>query len=876
LNFLLRFQVAVDEAAQQEAAELAKAARNARMVAARQKAIATIEAMQQKFAAVHGITPKPKNHDSNSSSGHASASTVHSAPSEEVVDRHCVICASDAEPHSLGLIAFVSTSHLRAATDIPAPAVFHEHRCRSDSLSHLNYTVPENLSLNVLASDSRSELQGKYQQRLFSVQSSGISNCCAMSTKQAVVVKFCGHSVHAECFSGFVVSMKQADQQGTGFDGKNSVQLNKGQVLCPFCKFLGNTLVPFVPVNSAPQPTTEISTQSFQDWIPIVASYDFETSWSRIQQPTKKMHCFDFLSRDPMSARVTLQEISELKALDLYRSAEINASTLTLLGVSPLRISHILCDIWFESIRTLRTSSMSSVLTVSGVHQLIVADSIISIELSCRGQRTVDKNSWVLADVRPRDLVCLAQLKAQDRAELAMLAPGVLSDPSWSILKTILHAPLNAVESARSLTTCDLFHFLYKLERSLLFDASIDRHSQLRFALHVLLIFRVAQVCVHSFCVTQRSIVPPFAPSFQSVSPLDNNSSAFTDSQHVWAGTNVPAAEQSSLPGFVASASRVAAASLISSSPLESPDQSEADRITEPWSSYFCSSADSCCALTEHTLQLHLLPLLRQAVLFFRICDLEQGSRPMLASVERPTALSGGSLSVEFSSMLRIIGLPSSVLDLVGGSSDQLPATSAARRVFVRCLSTIFSLNSAPIQSNLSPHALQSRALAAQSQSLIAYRPATLINLPQEYSELYQWITDASCSLSGCIPREPVLCLLCGDLLCGAQPCCRTNGKGEVTHHAQLCGGTAGGVFLLVRHSTILLVADGMSLVAQSPYLDARGEVDPGLRRGRPLYLSATRWAHFQQLFADSAISQEIARKRNHLYAQQCDPLNTW
>jgi hypothetical protein len=50
---------------------------------------------------------------------------------------------------------------------------------------------------------------------------------------------------------------------------------------------------------------------------------------------------------------------------------------------------------------------------------------------------------------------------------------------------------------------------------------------------------------------------------------------------------------------------------------------------------------------------------------------------------------------------------------------------------------------------------------------------------------------------------------------------------GEVSRHARACSGDAG-VFLLVRHSTMLFVADGMSLLSRSPYLDAHGEEDPG------------------------------------------------
>jgi E3 ubiquitin-protein ligase UBR1 len=71
-------------------------------------------------------------------------------------------------------------------------------------------------------------------------------------------------------------------------------------------------------------------------------------------------------------------------------------------------------------------------------------------------------------------------------------------------------------------------------------------------------------------------------------------------------------------------------------------------------------------------------------------------------------------------------------------------------------------------------------------------------------------------------------------------------------------------VFLLLRESSIVLIGNGLSLIHGSVYVDQFGEVDVGLRRGRPLTLSAPLWSQLQQLFARQEITQLIVRRRNH------------
>ena len=68
----------------------------------------------------------------------------------------------------------------------------------------------------------------------------------------------------------------------------------------------------------------------------------------------------------------------------------------------------------------------------------------------------------------------------------------------------------------------------------------------------------------------------------------------------------------------------------------------------------------------------------------------------------------------------------------------------------------------------------------------------------------------------------------------------QVNGVGALTRHVAECGFGSGIFFLLHRCSTVLLRGPHAAY-SISPYVDEHGEEDNGLKRGRPLHLSAER-----------------------------------
>ncbi|KAK5981332.1 E3 ubiquitin-protein ligase [Trichostrongylus colubriformis] len=130
----------------------------------------------------------------------------------------------------------------------------------------------------------------------------------------------------------------------------------------------------------------------------------------------------------------------------------------------------------------------------------------------------------------------------------------------------------------------------------------------------------------------------------------------------------------------------------------------------------------------------------------------------------------------------------------------------------------------------------------------LMWRPFLLLELPQEYDVLFARYFQRVCINCNKAPLFPFVCLLCSTLVC-LDACCyisdvagheRSMPKNEVERHALDCGRDAC-CFLALNSSLIVVVRDGLAAIWGSVYLDAHGEEDRNLRRGKPLFLSTKR-----------------------------------
>ncbi|PAV85098.1 hypothetical protein WR25_04516 isoform B [Diploscapter pachys] len=200
------------------------------------------------------------------------------------------------------------------------------------------------------------------------------------------------------------------------------------------------------------------------------------------------------------------------------------------------------------------------------------------------------------------------------------------------------------------------------------------------------------------------------------------------------------------------------------------------------------------------------------------------------------------------------------VLQLIGLDSKKLAASKDFVNAWVGKVHTIIT---------------QSMRIPAKplSSEPITWRPFVLLDLPDKYDRLFARYFQRPCKNCNKPPPNPMVCLLCGELCC-LDDCCRVHASPqrneeaqeqtppivEVERHASECGNGAC-VFISLNSSLIVIVRYKLAAIWGSVYLDAHGEEDRNLRRGKPLFLSERR---MKCLYSDWA-EQEWIRAGNWL-----------
>uniref|UniRef100_A0AAR2JKE3 E3 ubiquitin-protein ligase n=1 Tax=Pygocentrus nattereri TaxID=42514 RepID=A0AAR2JKE3_PYGNA len=135
------------------------------------------------------------------------------------------------------------------------------------------------------------------------------------------------------------------------------------------------------------------------------------------------------------------------------------------------------------------------------------------------------------------------------------------------------------------------------------------------------------------------------------------------------------------------------------------------------------------------------------------------------------------------------------------------------------------------------------QTLLVQDPQWVAPR---LLQLPDNYNTIFQYYHRKSCSVCNKTPKDPALCLVCGAFVCLKGLCCKQQGICECVLHSQHCG-AATGIFLLINASVIIIIRGHRFCLWGSVYLDAHGEEDRDLRRGKPLFLCEERYRVLEQ-----------------------------
>eukprot|EP00096_Caligus_rogercresseyi_P014842 TRINITY_DN7322_c0_g1_i1.p1 TRINITY_DN7322_c0_g1~~TRINITY_DN7322_c0_g1_i1.p1 ORF type:complete len:907 (+),score=218.63 TRINITY_DN7322_c0_g1_i1:342-2723(+) len=152
----------------------------------------------------------------------------------------------------------------------------------------------------------------------------------------------------------------------------------------------------------------------------------------------------------------------------------------------------------------------------------------------------------------------------------------------------------------------------------------------------------------------------------------------------------------------------------------------------------------------------------------------------------------------------------------------------------------------------------------------------SLIDLPKSYSSLLSKVTQYKCpSSTNEAWKLPVLCLICGTIVCQFSHCCESvlDGRtvGGCTGHARKCSADVG-IFLNIGECLITLIVDGeRGAFLSAPYVDEYGEADDELRRGAPLFLDEKKYAELNAMWLSNSTSDKICRSYEEVLTMNSD-----
>ena len=149
-----------------------------------------------------------------------------------------------------------------------------------------------------------------------------------------------------------------------------------------------------------------------------------------------------------------------------------------------------------------------------------------------------------------------------------------------------------------------------------------------------------------------------------------------------------------------------------------------------------------------------------------------------------------------------------------------------------------------------------------------------LVRLPKSFVELYSLVNKVKGRDDAAAmdvdddggSSETAICLLTGSVMRSGSPrrlhVRTTRPPGACTLYSRQVG-SGTGVFFLVQKCTVLLMHNNKSAYSASLYVDQHGEEDPGLRRGRPLFLNEARYHALEILWRQQGIPREVAQIRS-------------
>jgi len=134
----------------------------------------------------------------------------------------------------------------------------------------------------------------------------------------------------------------------------------------------------------------------------------------------------------------------------------------------------------------------------------------------------------------------------------------------------------------------------------------------------------------------------------------------------------------------------------------------------------------------------------------------------------------------------------------------------------------------------------KARVVAANDVKFVEYYPGLIPIIPSIYQKLYTAYLKAACVSCRSSPRQAVVCLACGRLLCLQNECCK---REIASHYSTQCSLNGIGIFLQLTNGEVHLISSEKDRIMAaswgSLFLDSHGEWYPNL--SKPLQLNQAR-----------------------------------
>ncbi|XP_042476695.1 E3 ubiquitin-protein ligase PRT6-like [Macadamia integrifolia] len=623
-------------------------------------------------------------------------------------------------------------------------------------------------------------------------------------------ISSCGHAVHQECRDRYLLSLKERYNRRLVFEGGQIVDPDQGEFLCPVCRRLANSVLPALPDYSG-----------------------------NIRKPIMSSdHC----SLTSSSSSTSNSEVTELclqQAIALLQSTANVVEKGALLKAFSLqhnkRMRHILEPV-YRILAKLYYADRHGNFTISGrlSHSLVLWDtlrySLISTEIAARGRRSymcrLDSTSALYKELESSSGFILSLLlqvvqstRSEDSVQVLLRFRGIqfLSEAVCSGVS------MDEVSSGAGSRRGDMLHLMKHVDKGIIYP---DIQFWKRAADPVLAHDPFSSLMLVLFCLPR-----PFLSSMESFIPF----------VHLFYVVCVIQAVITSC------GSRLDLTNLqLDDSPIINMCKiiGESGIAQE----YFVSNYIDSSGHPKDMIRRFTFPYLRRCALLWKLlsssmstpfCDKSHvwdRSSPHTNNIWESTYDSSMELK-EIEQLENMFKIPS--LDVV--LKDVLLHTMVLR--WFNHFFKVFEIRG------------YGRALHS---TLVV--PFKLMRLPHIYQDLLQRYVKPQCPDCKVVQDEPALCLLCGRLCSPTwKSCCR---ESSCQTHAMACGAGIG-VFLLIRKTTILLQRSARQSPWPSPYLDAFGEEDIEMQRGKPLYLNEERYTALTNMVASHGLdrSSEVLRQ---------------